>query len=210
MQELIERARVDARDRQRSLDQTFVCKLDRDLHRGFRGAFARARLQHPELALLDGEFEILHVAVVALEHAADALQLLECGRHGGFHGWPVGAGLLARLLGNFLGRADAGDHILALGIDQELAVEALLAGRRIAREGDAGRRGLAHIAEHHRLHVDPSAPAFRNIVQPAIGDGALVHPRAEHGADRAPQLLMRILGKRLAPLLLHPLLVAAH
>ena len=120
----------------------------------------------------------------------------------------VGAGLLARGLGDLLRRADAGDHVLALRVDEEFAVELLLAGRGIAREGDAGRRGLAHIAEHHGLHVDRGAPAFRNVVQAAIGDGALVHPRAEHGADRAPQLRVRVLRERLAALLLDALLVA--
>ena len=45
------------------------------LQRGLGGALARARLQHPQLALLDREFEILHVAIVALEHAVDARQL---------------------------------------------------------------------------------------------------------------------------------------
>ena len=37
-------------------------------------------------------------------------------------------------------RADAGDDVLALGIDQELAVELVLAGGRVAGEGDAGAR----------------------------------------------------------------------
>ncbi len=112
-------------------------------------------------------------------------------------------------LGDLLRGADAGDHVFALGIDQELAVELLLAGRWIAREGDARRRGLAHVAEHHGLHVDRGAPAFRNTVQAPIGDGALVHPGPEHGADRAPQLLMRVLRERRSVLLLEPLLVAA-
>jgi hypothetical protein len=35
-------------------------------------------------------------------------------------------------------------------------------------------------------------------VQAPIGDGALVHPGPEHGADRAPQLLMRGLGCEIA------------
>ena len=186
-----------------------VRELDRDPERRLGGALARARLQHPQLALLDREFEVLHVAVVALEHAVDARQLLERLRHRRFHRRLVGAGLLARGLGDLLRRADAGDHVLALGIDQELAVEPLLAGRGIAREGDAGRRGLAHIAEHHGLHIDRGAPALRDVVQAPIGDGALVHPGAEHGADRAPQLLVRILRERRAVLLLEPLLVAA-
>jgi len=37
-----------------------------------------------------------------------------------------------------LRRADAGDDILALCVDQELAVELVIAGRRVAGEGDAG------------------------------------------------------------------------
>ena len=45
-------------------------------------------------------------------------------------------------------------------------------------------------------------------MQAAIGDGALVHPRAEHGADGAPQLRVRVLRKRLTLLLLDALLVA--
>ena len=77
----------------------------------------------------------------------------------------VGAGVDARRLGDVLRRADAGDDVLALRIDQELAVERLLAGRGIAGEGDAGGRGLAHIAEHHGLDVDGRAPAFGNVVQ---------------------------------------------
>ena len=130
-----------------------------------------------------------------------------CG-HRAFHRRLVGAGSFARGLGDLLRRADAGDHVLALRVDQEFAVEPLLAGRRIAREGDAGRRVVAHVAEHHGLHVDRGAPAFRDVVQAAIGDGARVHPRAEHRADRAPQLLVRVLRERRALLLLDALLVA--
>ena len=189
VQQLVERGRIDARHRLLPGDQLLVGKLDRDAQRRLGGALAVARLQHPQLALLDRELEVLHVAVVPLERAVDAGQLLERVRHRALHRRLVGAGLLARGLGDLLRRADAGDHVLALGVDQELAVEPLLAGRGIAREGDAGRRGLAHVAEHHGLHVDRGAPAFRDVVQAAIGDGALVHPRAEHRADRAPQLL---------------------
>ena len=178
--------------------QPFARKLDRDPQRRLGGALAGARLQHPELALLDGEFEILHVAVMLFERAVDARQLGEGLRHRAFERRLVGAGFLARGLGDLLRRADAGDHVLALRIDQEFAVELLLAGRRIAREGDAGRGIVAHIAEHHRLHIDRGAPAFGNVVQPAIGVGARIHPGAEHGADRAPQLLLRVLRKRLA------------
>ena len=48
--------------------------------------------------------------------------------------------------------------------------------------------------------VDRRAPVGRDLVQAPVGDGALVHPRAEHRADGAPKLLLRILRKGLAQL----------
>ena len=42
-------------------------------------------------------------------------------------------------------------------------------------------------------------------LQAAVGDGALVHPGAEHRADRAPELLPRVLRERLAGALLDDL-----
>src|SRR5438105_3612486 len=59
---------------------------------------------------------------------------------------------------------DAGDHVLALGVDQKLAVKALVAGRRIARERNAGCGGLAHVAENHGLDVDGGAPTLGDVV----------------------------------------------
>ncbi len=208
VQQLVERARLDPRHRLVAADQLLVGELDRDAERSLCSALAVPRLQHPELALLDGELHVLHVAVVLLQHAVNANELLERGRHCVFHRRLVGAGLLPRDLGDLLRRADAGDDVLALGVDQEFAIQPLLAGRRIAREGDARRRGVAHVAEHHGLHVDRGAPAFRNGVQPAIGVGARVHPRAEHRADRAPELVARVLRERIALLLADALLVA--
>jgi hypothetical protein len=94
-----------------------------------------------------------------------------------------------------LRRADAGDDVLALGVDQELAVEGVFAGRGVAGEADARGAVIAHIAEDHGLDVDGGPPVGGDVVQPAIGDGAGVHPAAEDGADGAPQLLGRRLGK---------------
>jgi hypothetical protein len=37
-------------------------------------------------------------------------------------------------------RADAGDDVFALGVDEEFAVKLVLTGARITRERDAGRR----------------------------------------------------------------------
>src|SRR5205814_7143975 len=71
---------------------------------------------------------------------------------------------------------------------RSLAVELLRAVRRIARERDARPGLVARVAVDHRLHVDRGAPLGGDVVLPPIDDGAVVHPRTEHGADGAHQL----------------------
>ena len=58
-----------------------------------------------------GELHVLHVFVVLLELLGDAVELV------------VDLGHIALHLGDRLRRADAGDHVLALRVDQVLAVE---------------------------------------------------------------------------------------
>ena len=77
MKELIERGRLDALDRLGALDQLLIGHIDCDLECRFGGALAGARLQHPELALLDRELEVLHVAVVTLEQPGNAQELVK-------------------------------------------------------------------------------------------------------------------------------------
>ena len=84
-----------------------------------------------------------------------------------------GARLLARVFGEILRRADARHHVFALRIDQPFAIISAFAGGRVAGEGHAGRAGLAHIAEHHRLHIDRGAPVARNVVEAAIDLGTI-------------------------------------
>ena len=186
----------------RAIDQLLLRHLDRDTHRGLGRALAVARLQHEELAALDGEFHVLHVAEMLFEPRRDFQQLavdrgkafLERGDACALRS----SSLMPLALGPFAPggqadlarRANAGDHVLALRIGQKLAVDALLAGGRIAREGDAGRAVVAEVAEHHRLHGDRGAPVARDVVELAVGDRAIVVPRAEHRADRLPQLLV--------------------
>ena len=209
MQQLIERSGIDPRHRVLFGDHAFIGEFDGDAQRRLRGALAAAGLQHPQLALLDREFHVLHVAVMLFEHRVDPRQFLERLGHRGFHRGLVGAGFLARIFGDVLRRANARHHVLALRVDQEFAVQLALAGRGIARERNAGRRGLAHIAEHHGLHVDRGAPGFRNVVQPPVGHRARVHPGGKHRADRAPQLGVRILREISAGFARHRILVAA-
>src|SRR5947207_3016627 len=104
-------------------------------------------------------------------------------------------------------RADPGHRVLPLRVREELPIELLFAGRRVAGECHSGRGALAPIAEHHRLNVHRGAPLLRDPVEPAVLLRAGVVPRPEDRADRAPELLARIVreGRAAAP---HDFLVA--
>jgi hypothetical protein len=130
MQQLVERAGIDPRHRLLLRDQSFAGEFDRNAQRRPGGALAGAGLQHPQLALLDREFEVLHVAVMLFEQAIDAGQLGIGRRHGALERGLVGPGLPTRRLGDLLRRTNAGDDVLALGIDEEFAIEPFRRSRR--------------------------------------------------------------------------------
>ena len=103
----------------------------------------------------------------------------------------VGLGGLVQRVGG----ADTRDHVLALGVDEPLAVELVVAGGRIAAEGDTGCGGVAHVAEHHALHVDSGAPVIRNLFDAAVSDCALAVPALEHATDGTPKLSLGGVGE---------------
>jgi hypothetical protein len=119
MQKEVDLLRRHPQHRLLAADQPLLGHVDGDADGGLRRALGVARLQHPELAALDGELDVLHVAVVALELGADRLELGVGDRHQ----------LLEPL--DRLGLPDAGDDVLALGVDQEVAFDVGLAGRRL-------------------------------------------------------------------------------
>jgi len=173
----------DAADRFAAPDQALLGHVDRDADLGLRGALAVARLEQPELAVLDGELHVLHVAVVLLEPGGDLLELLVHRRHLGLH------------LADRLGGAGAGDDVLALRVVQVVAFEDGLAGGGVAAHRDAGGAILAHVAEHHRLDVHRGAEVVTDAAGVAVVTGALAVPRLEHRLGREAQLLVRILGE---------------
>ena len=209
MQQFLERIRRHARDGRLLRDQPFLRHVHGDLHGGARGAFARSRLQHPELAALDRELDVLHFAVVLLETLLHAQQFLVGARKFALERGQVLGLRAAAALVNGLRRTRAGDHVLALRVLQVLAVEHAIAGGRIAREGDARGAVVAHVPEHHRLHVHRGAPGVGDAVNLAVLLRALVLPRAKHRGDRAPELLVRILGERAPRRIAHDLEVLA-
>ena len=183
VQELVELRGVDAAHGLLTGDEAFLDNLDSDAQGGGCRTLAYAGLEHPELALLDGELDVAHVAVVILERQEDTLKLLTCGleARGGLE------------VGDGLGVADAGNDVLALGVDQKVTVELLGAVGRVARKGDTGRRGLALIAKGHSLNVDGGAKVVGNAVLFAVDAGALVHPATKDGLDSKAQLEFRIM-----------------
>ena len=182
VQELVELSGVDAAHGLLTGDEPLLDHLDGNTQSGGCGTLANAGLEHPELALLDGELDVAHVAVVILERQEDALELLACRLET----------RSALEVGDGLGVADAGDDVLALGVDQKVAVELLGAVGRVAREGDAGRGGLALVAKGHGLNVDGGTELVGDTVLLAVDAGALIHPAAEDGLDGKAQLKLRI------------------
>src|ERR1039457_1744215 len=195
-EELVELLRIDAEDGFLLADEALADHFDGDANRRVTGTLTVARLQHVERAVLNGELEVLYVAVVIFQRGGDVLELV------------VDRGVPGFELADGVRRADAGHHVLALRVLQELAVEGFFAGGGIAREADAGGGGLAQVAEHHGLYVDGGAQVVGDLVHLAVVLGAVVKPGAEHGVAGAGELHQRVLRERLAGLLLHQLLVA--
>ena len=207
MQQLIQRRRIDAGNGFLFRDETFACHVDSHFQCSLCGTLARARLEHPELALLHREFDVLHVAIMLFQYLEHARQFCVGFGHRFFHRSSLGPCPLPRGKRQILRGTDTRDDILSLRVYQEFAVIHVLAGRGIAGESDAGGGRVAHIAEHHRLHIDRRAPVTGDVVQATIDLRAVRLPRSEHCADRAPKLIVHILRERLFPLINHDLLI---
>src|SRR5690606_38225843 len=99
------------------------------------GSLRITGLQHPDLTLLDGELDILHFLEVPLERLGDLFELLV----------PLGH-VFAESLFNSQRRADAGDDVFALGIDQIVSDEDRRADRTVAGQADAGGAVVTQVA----------------------------------------------------------------
>ena len=180
-EELVELVGGVAQDGGFPVDELLLHHVHGELQRGGGGALAVAGLEHEQLAVLDGELDVLHVLEVLLE-----------GLRGPSSARRRASASASLSLRHGLGGADAGDDVFALGVDEEFAVEFVRAVGRVAGEGDAGAGGLAGVAVDHGLHVDGGAPLGGDVVFAAIDDRAVVHPGAEHGAGGAAELVPRI------------------
>ena len=104
-------------------------------------------------------------------------------------------------------RTHAGDDVFALRVHQVLTEEHVLASGGIAREAYACAGVLAEVAEYHGLHVDRCTQPVIDVVDAAIGLGAVVLPAPENGVARLHELIERTLREVLARSLCDELLV---
>ena len=174
---------LDAQDGFFLSDESFVSHVDRNAERGSGRAFARARLQHVQLAVLDRELHILHVAIVLLKFHSNFLEL------------PInlGHGFLHFAQGH--GSPNAGHHIFTLSVHQVVAIEDFLAGTRVARKTNARAGSVAGIPEDHVHDIDGRTEETGDFLHTPIGDRLLRHPGTEDRTDCSPQLVDRILRK---------------
>ena len=100
----------------------------------------------------------------------------------------------------WLGGAHPGDHVLTLGVDQEIPIGTVLPGRRVPREGDTGAGVGPCVAEHHHLDADGRAEVIGNAFEAPVVARPSSVPRLEHGDDRNLELLEGIGRERPLPL----------
>ena len=164
MQELVELCGLHPQDRLALVDEPLFLHLDGHAQRGGRGALADARLQQEEAALLDGELDVAHVAVVVLQRLHQLEELLMTFRE-----------LVPHRVERF-GDADTGHDILTLRVLQEIAVGAVLTRGRVARERDTRAGVVALVAEHHGLDVHRGAQVVGDLLHPPVDPRALAVP----------------------------------
>ena len=96
--------------------------------------------------------------------------------------------------GDRLGLMGPGHDVLALGVEQDVAVQRRLAGRRVAREHDPGARIRSAVAEDHRLDGHRGPEVVGDALLLAIRLRAGTVPGSEHGLRREAELEPRVLG----------------
>ena len=159
------------------------------------GALAVSGLQNVEATFLHRKFEVLHVLEVMFKNRADFHQLFVRCRH------------FFRQIANRMRRPHTGDDIFALRVNQIFTIEHLLAGCGVACETDARAGVVAHVSEHHRLHVRRGTDVVRNPLHSSVICGFVVPPGIENSVAGERELLVRVLWERIAGLFLNELLI---
>ena len=164
MEQRVQVSRLDHQHGLLLIDHALVHKIAGNLQGRLCRTLSVAGLQHVQMLVLDRELHVLHILVMVLKGPADSGKLIIDLRHQLLQ--PV----------DLLRRPDACDNILALRIQEELTHQALLAGRRVPREGDARPGRIAHVSEGHHLDIDSCSPGVRDIIVPSVHVRARIVP----------------------------------
>ncbi len=153
MQEEVNLLRRDPADCLLSSDKSLVDLVDCDSHGRLRSTFPGTGLEEPQLTPLNGEFHVLHVAVVVLELNSDIGELLcdlghVIGKLGDGQCWP-----------------DSGHNIFTLSVDEIVTFEVWFARGCVPAHCDTGRRIVSGVAKDHRHDVHRSAEIMRRCVR---------------------------------------------
>ena len=108
-------------------------------------ALTNTCLQHPQLALFDGELGVAHVFVVRLKTHKNRHQFSMNLRELGLQGIEV------------FGIADTSNYVFALCVDQEVTVRNVFASCCVTSETNASTRIVVAVTKHHGLNVDSSS-----------------------------------------------------
>ena len=203
VQQLVELGGRNAHHHLALVNQAFLQHVHSHGEGSHAGAFAHAALQHIELAVLDGKLDVEHVVEVLFQSLANVAEFFIGLGHQLLHGVHVLVLLVLGFVVQGVGCTDTGHDILALGVDKPFAVELVVAGGRVAGESHAGGAVVAHVAEHHGLHIDSGAPIVGNTLNLAVADSLLAVPALEHGFDTAFHLSFGIIGELGAEHLFH-------
>ena len=111
--------------------ETFMEHVHCHVESGQTCPLADTALQHPELAVLDGELDVLHVLEVLLQMVLDIVQFLVYFGHGRLKGCEVAVMLVLGGLVQRVGSTDTCDYVFALCVDEPFSVELVLTGRRV-------------------------------------------------------------------------------
>ena len=197
MQQGIQLLGLHAQDSLLLGDHALVHQIAGDLQSSLCGTLAVTGLQHIQVAVLNGELHILHIAEVVLQTGSDLDKLIVHLRH------------LILQVADGRRSAHAGNNVLALCIDQVLAHQLLSAGGGVTGESNAGAGTVAGVTKGHLLHVDSGAPLVGDLVHLTVDVCTGVIPAAEHGLDSLDQLITGILREGTAFVLLVDLLEGA-
>ena len=197
MQQGIQLLGLHAQDSLLLGDHALVHQVTCDLQSSLSGTLAVTGLQHIQVAVLNGELHILHIAEVVLQTGSDLDELVVDLRH-----------LLVQVADGRRG-ADTSNDVLALCIDEVLAHQLLSAGGGVTGECNAGAGAVTGVTESHLLDVDSGAPLVGDLVHLTIDVCTGVVPAAEDGLDSLDELVLGVLGEGLALVVLVDLLEGA-